>query len=357
MRAVKRIRQEKVASPASIGERLDSFLTGFSWSKIIPDFFPSRSYLQKRILEGSVRVNGEVCRDKSYRVKSGDLIAIDAELHPDEFDSPPPEKHNIEIVYRDSDLIVIDKPPGITSHPVAGRLTGTVVNFLKNENIPAPITSHHLRPGIVHRLDKNTSGLMIIACTDKAASSLIDMIKKREVSRKYLAIVFGNPPTESGTIEIGIARNERDRKKMSVSRSEKAKSARTHWRVLKRYIGFSLVACELDTGRTHQIRVHLSHIGYPVAGDQVYGGRKAKDRIEIILKNLPKKDRENLKIVETLEKISEILTADDVHLLHATELSFPHPTTGQNLCFKANPHEKFKKVVTLLETLPHEVGK
>lgn len=344
-------RHETKVDESSAGRRLDTFLAKFPYEKFNPDFYPSRATIQKWIKDGLISVNGSPETDKSYRLKNGDIISLEVSTPGDE-PRPQPEALDIRIVYQDPHIVVIDKPPGISSHPVKDDMSGSVVNFLLHEKIPLARSQDPLRPGIVHRLDKNTSGLMVVASTHEARSELIKMIQHRDVRRDYLALVFGNPPVDSGTIEGAICRHEGDRKKMAVTLDEKGKPARTHYRVLTRYLGFALVACRLDTGRTHQIRVHLSHIGYPVVGDPLYGGRHAKTKIAKILKSMTRPERESYS--EILNRVEEIITLDNVHLLHAGRLSFPHPTTGEKMSFTSRPHGKFESVMSLLQSLPHE---
>lgn len=350
--AVINIRHQYIVSESSSGVRLDSFLHSRKIEDL--DFNPSRAFFQIWIKNGFILVNGLDCTDKSYKVKARDVIEINADYDASDYE-PPPEAIDIHIVYRDEHLLVIDKPPGVSSHPVPGNLSGTVINFLKHKKISLPESSDKLRPGIVHRLDKNTSGLMIIALSSGAMSTLVEMIKRRDVNRKYLAIVYGSLPGNSGKVDAAIKRNEVNRRKMQVSSDPDARHAVTHYQVLKRYPVFSLVACTLETGRTHQIRVHLSHIGYPVVGDPLYGGRKANDRIMRYLKNLDKKASDFPEIDSTLHKIANVITSDEVHLLHAAKLSFPHPVTGRKLDFESRPHGKFMDMMSLLETLDHQV--
>ncbi len=346
-------KHERTAGKEDADKRLDSYLLDFPYSKFDPSLSPSRTTIQKWIANGCVSVNGKIQTGKSAKIWVGDLVELDVEIS-SELDTPPPESLDIRIVYQDRHLVVLDKPPGITSHPVPNDLTGSVVNFLYHNKIPLPPTSHPLRPGIVHRLDRNTSGLMVVACTDPAAAALIEMIKRREMDRRYLAILFGRLPSASGTVDVPVGRNPRDRKKMAVTTEKQGKHARTHYRVLVRYPGFSLVGCRLDTGRTHQIRVHMSHLGFPVAGDPKYGGRKAADRINNVLLKLGKRDPDYVRMEITLKRVAEIITADSVHLLHAAKLSFPHPESGEMMSFTAEPHEKFRSVHGYLESIPHE---
>ena len=348
-----RVHLETTVSEVDESGRLDAFVLKFPFADLEGDLLPSRTTVQKWIADGFVTVNGLVKADKSYKLRIGDRVIIDLDIFPAN-ETPPAEALDIPIIYQDKHILVINKPVGISSHPVPRDLTGTVVNFLYHMKIPVPVTSNPLRPGIVHRLDKNTSGLMVIASTDKAAATLIEMIKNREVTRKYIAILFGNPPLDSGVIEKPIGRHPTDRKKMAVTDIDHGRPAKTFYAVLTRYPGFSLVGCKLETGRTHQIRVHMSSLGYPVVGDPMYGGRRAPERIARFLINQSKKGMSSAVIDEVLTQIGEIVTADKVHLLHAAILSFRHPETGEQMTFRAEPNAKFSRVRQLLETLPHE---
>lgn len=349
--SILRVYHQSVVSSEHSGVRLDTFILNFPYSDYHPSLLPSRTTLQRWISDGNVLVNEEIVTDKSYKVKEGDRIVLDVSLVL-EPDSPPPEPLQIPIIYRDEHCIVINKPPGISSHPVPTITTGSVINFLKYLNVPLPITANRWRPGIVHRLDKNTSGLMVVATSDSAFRELVEMIKRREVQREYIALVFGNPPV-SGTIEGAIERDETDRRKMRVGVSHMAKPSITHYWIIKEYPGFSLLRCKLETGRTHQIRVHLSHIGYPVVGDVLYGGRNTMLRVRNILKKMNKQDSNYPKYEEIFMKTVSAITADSVHLLHANRLSFPHPITGEPLSFTVEPHDKFRTVLELLEQVPH----
>jgi 23S rRNA pseudouridine1911/1915/1917 synthase len=192
---------------------------------------------------------------------------------------------------------------------------------------------------------------MVIACTDLGYMALVEMIKQREVHREYLAIVYGKPP-KRGTIEAGIMRGTGDRTKMVVGNEPGAKHARTHFKSLENFPGFTLLRCTLDTGRTHQIRVHMAHLGYPVVGDPTYGGRRGVIWIENILRWMPKKDPDYPVTDAILHEIAEVVAADKVHLLHADRLSFPHPVTQEPLVFTAEPHDKFQRVLDLLRSIP-----
>jgi len=347
------IHHEEVVDDEKAGKRLDSFVLYFPWQKFDEFLAPSRTQVQKWIRDGHVTVNEVTQDNKAYKVRVGERVVIDVEIEKNP-GTPPPQDLDIEIVYQDDQLIVIDKPPGVSSHAIPSDLKGSVVNFLYHIGTALPPTSHPLRPGIVHRLDKNTTGLMVIAKSDQAMHELIEMIKRREVERKYIALVFGNMPLNSGTIDAPVGRYQFDRRKMAVTTEKQGRHAKTHYRVLARYPGFTLVGCKLDTGRTHQIRVHLSHLGYPVAGDPYYGGRRIPDKMSRILKGLDKSEKTD-EITEKLNSVGEILKADLIHLLHAASLQFPHPITNEPLAFKTLPHRKFSDVLGILESIPHEV--
>lgn len=345
-------RHEEIVAVERAGERLDMYLTDFPFDEVGDDLLPSRTTIQSWIENGNVAVNGVVCLSKSYKIRTGDTIVLEVRIEPD-IEMPYAEDLDIEIVYQDEHIIVLNKPTGISSHPAKSAMTGSVVNFLLHKGVSLPQTSNRMRPGIVHRLDKLTSGLMVVACSDIAMVSLIEMIKRREVERKYLAIVYGNPPSDSGVIDAPIGRHEVMRQKMAVTTPDKGREARTHYRILVRYPAFSLVGCKLDTGRTHQIRVHMSHIGYPVAGDRIYGGGRAVDRIAKYLKRASKIGVDVNLVSPILQNIAQIIMSDNVHLLHAAQLNFPHPVTSQLLSFSVHPHEKFMKIIHLLDKLPH----
>lgn len=251
------------------GERIDAFI-----AKAQPSL--SRSAAARLAEEGGVRIGGRTVR-KNYKVASGEVVVI--QLPDPEPDSALPEAIPLDVVYEDEDIIVINKPAGMVVHPAAGNRDGTLVNALL----------HHcggslsgiggvLRPGIVHRIDKDTSGLLVAAKNDAAHASLSAQLKERGVSRVYHAVVTGGMREDAGTVDAPLGRSSGDRKKMAVIRDPGAKSreAVTHWRVLERFSGFTYVECELETGRTHQIRVHMAGIGHPLLGDTVYGGGKTK---------------------------------------------------------------------------------
>jgi 23S rRNA pseudouridine1911/1915/1917 synthase len=311
-------RSEKVViASEEAGERLDRVLAAR-----IEDL--SRSRLKALILEGAVAVGERTIRDPGYHVKSGESVAV--EVPPPEPAKPEGENIPLIVVFEDEELIVIDKPRGLVVHPAAGNWTGTLVNALIahcGDSLSG--IGGERRPGIVHRLDKDTTGLMVVAKTDRAHRSLAgqfaDHGRTGALRRGYLAIVWGAPDRPKGTIDAPIERHPRARDKMAVR--EGGREAMTHWQVLERYEGAegkpiaSLLACRLETGRTHQIRVHLAHIGYPLLGDDAYGpGFKTK------AVHLPDAGR-------------EALAALGRQALHAYLLAFEHPTSGELLEFRA----------------------
>lgn len=254
------------------GQRLDRFLADL-------DFMPSRAVAAKLIERGFVRVNGSTAT-KRHELKSGERIVV--EIPPKEPSDLTPEHIPLDIRYEDDSLIVLSKPAGMVVHPATGHWSGTLVHALLAHSEDLGSLAGEERPGIVHRLDKDTTGLMMVAKTDQAQVALSDMIKVRAVSRRYLTLVHGFIAPETGIIDAPIARHPKDRMKMAVSNSRTAKQAVTTFRVLERYMagpaddGYTLVECRLHTGRTHQVRVHMAYIEHPCVGDQQYGARKIK---------------------------------------------------------------------------------
>ncbi len=226
----------------------------------------SRAYAQKLINDRNVTINDQSAKT-SYKLTRGDKVI--AVIPPPKPIDLTPENIPLKVIYEDSDLIVIDKPAGLVVHPAAGQRTGTLVNALLARCPDLGGIDGSLRPGIVHRLDKNTSGAMVVAKNDKAQASLSNQIKKRVVKKGYIALVDGHLSPERGAIEAPIGRDPRDRKRMAVV--EGGKEARTQYNVTKYFNGHTLLEAILETGRTHQIRVHFSAIGFPVFGDSVYG--------------------------------------------------------------------------------------
>lgn len=248
----------------SDGERIDRFLSEQFEDK-------SRSYIQKVIKEGNVLVNNKIVK-ASYKLESGDYISLEFP----EVVSPDilPENIPISILYEDQDILIVDKPKGMVVHPAPGHYSGTLVNallfYLEGE---LSGINGVLRPGIVHRIDMNTTGALVVAKNDLAHQGLSKQIKDHSFNRVYEAIVHGNVKEDEGTINKPIGRDIKDRKKMSVN-TKSGREAITHYKVLERFGDYTYISCKLETGRTHQIRVHLKSIGHPILGDDVYGPKK-----------------------------------------------------------------------------------
>ena len=276
------------------GLRIDSYLS--------EKLELSRSKIQKLIKENKVMVNGKNVSN-SYSVKLDDEIVVDGEL--DYAINVEAENIPLDIVYEDDDLIIINKVSGMVVHPAPGHYTGTLVNALLYKY--GNLAGDKFRPGIVHRLDKDTSGLMIVAKTEEMLEKLSLMISKKEVERKYLAIVDGLIKHDTGEVDAPIGRDRNNRQKMAVT-DVNGKNAITHFRVLERFDNNTYIECILDTGRTHQIRVHLSYIGYPVCNDPLYGHGRATDFGQ---------------------------------MLHSYSIKFKHPRTGKEMKFKVDPPKEF----------------
>lgn len=274
----------------------------------------SRTRVQGLIKDKYVTVNGLI-KKPSYLVKEGDWILV---VVPEpKTISIKPENIPLEIVYEDSDLAVINKNYGMVVHPAPGNYEGTLVNALMYSIDKLSSINGIIRPGIVHRLDKDTSGLIVIAKTDKAHRSLSEQLKLHQVYREYYALVHGNIKNDIGTINKPIGRNQKDRKKMAVT-EKNSKEAITHYSVLKRYGKYTLLSLKLETGRTHQIRVHLSHVGNPIVGDQVYSSGNNEFGVQR-------------------------------QLLHAKKLGFYHPSKQEVVDFECDLPEDFEKVMMMLE--------
>ena len=288
--------------------RLDQFLV----HKIPGE---SRSQVQNWIRNGHLLVNGEKTKT-GYRTKEDDRITVQLPAVPD--NAPEPENIPLKLLYEDSDLAVVDKPAGIVCHSGAGIHSGTLVNALLYHMGPID-AGDPSRPGIVHRLDKNTSGVMVVAKNTSAHRILSKQFKNRVVKKEYLALVYGKPSPENGTIDLPIGRDPRDRKKIS-PRAHRSRSAVTHYAYEKSFGPFSLLRIRIETGRTHQIRVHLTHLGHPVVGDLLYGGNRHN--------NLPAPLQSALKELQR-------------PFLHSHRLTFHHPVSG--------------KIMTLESPLPEEL--
>ena len=250
-------------SPAEAGLRIDLYLTGQ-----IAEF--SRSRIQKLIKDGAVSVNGSLVK-ANYLAEEGDAVLVTVpETSPLQLAA---EDIPFEILYEDSDLIVVNKPQGLVVHPAAGNWEGTLVNALLHHCGDLSGINGVVRPGIVHRIDKDTSGVLVVAKNDFAHAGLAKQLKEHSINRIYTALVHGTIPEPAGVIEAPIGRHPVQRKKMAVV-TQNGKTAITHYRVLERIAGYTLIEAKLETGRTHQIRVHMSYLGHPLAGDPVYGPKK-----------------------------------------------------------------------------------
>ena len=283
------------------GSRIDKAL-----SEVNPEW--SRTQIQTWLKDGFVLVGGTQVKP-NYKVKLGDTITVD-EPELEELDVVA-ENLNLDIVYEDKDVLVVNKPRGMVVHPAPGHPSGTVVNGLMHHCTDLSGINGVLRPGIVHRIDKDTSGLLMVAKNDKAHVSLVDQLVNRTVTRVYTALVHGHIPHDNGTIDAPIGRDPRERQNMGIV--DKGRHAVTHFKVLERFGDYTLVECKLETGRTHQIRVHMKYIGFPLVGDPKYGPKK------------------------TLEFNGQVL--------HAGTVGFKHPVTEEYLEFNCPLPEDFKELV------------
>lgn len=254
-----------IDDPANVGQRID---------KLLPEFNTewSRTQMQDWIKEGLVKVNGKVIKS-NYKTKSNDKIIV-TEKEIVEADIKP-ENLNLNFYYEDDDVAIVYKPKGMVVHPSAGHYTGTLVNGLMYQMKDLSGINGEIRPGIIHRIDKDTSGLLMIAKNDVAHRSLVEQLIDKSVTRKYIALVHGNIPHDYGTVDAPIGRNKNDRQSMAVV--DDGKDAITHFNVLEHFNKYTLIECQLETGRTHQIRVHMKYIGYPLVGDPKYGQKKTLD--------------------------------------------------------------------------------
>lgn len=298
---------EITVSDMDSGQRIDRLL-----AEQLDD--TSRSDMQGRIRDGLVKVNGGTIKP-NYKVKKDDVVTVEvrelveADIIPEDLD--------LEIIHEDAEVAVVNKPKGMVVHPAAGHPSGTLVNGLMHQLDNLSGINGELRPGIVHRIDKDTSGLLMVAKDDVTHRHLVEQLVEKSVTRKYTALVHGTIPHDKGTIEAPIGRNPKERQEMAVV--DDGKEAVTHFNVLERYKDFTLVECILDTGRTHQIRVHMKYIGYPLAGDPKYGPRKTLDT--------------------------------EGQMLHAGTLGFIHPKSGEYLEFTAPLPDQFEDVLETLTPL------
>jgi len=254
-----------IEDPVNAGQRID---------KLLPEFNAewSRTQMQDWIKEGLVKVNDKVIKS-NYKTKINDKIVV-TEKEIVEADIKP-ENLNLNFYYEDDDVAIVYKPKGMVVHPSAGHYSGTLVNGLMYQMKDLSGINGEIRPGIVHRIDKDTSGLLMIAKNDIAHRSLVEQLIDKSVTRKYIALVHGNIPHDYGTVDAPIGRNKNDRQSMAVV--DDGKDAITHFNVLEHFNKYTLIECQLETGRTHQIRVHMKYIGYPLVGDPKYGQKKTLD--------------------------------------------------------------------------------
>ena len=310
------------------GSRLDQFVEAQYLASPPRKQQLSRTYVQQLIRDGAVTVNGKISKP-GYKLRAGDEITLQLP-DPSPLETIPPESVPLNILYEDSSLIVIDKPAGMLVHPAGGVYTGTLVNALLGHCTDLSGIGGTERPGIVHRLDKDTSGVLVAAKTDRAHRTLSAQFEAHTTSRYYVAAVCGVPEPGAGTIDEQIARSHRDRRKMAVIKTN-GRRAVTHYQVLEVYEGFSLLRLSLETGRLHQIRVHLSFLGYPVAGDPVYGGGR-----ERALSDAP-----SVAVRQALIKLNR-------QALHAETLAFNHPDIDERLEFSAPMPSDMQRVVDSL---------
>lgn len=294
-----------IIDDSNSGIRIDKFLTENT------DY--TRSKIKKMIENGSVLVNDKIVK-VSYILKSADVIKF---LEYSENTSVEPQNIPLDIYYEDDDLIVVNKPSGMVVHPAPGNYSNTLVNALMYHTSNLSSINTDVRPGIVHRIDADTSGLLLVAKNDRVHNILATAIKNKEVVREYIALVTGVILEDTATIDAPIGRDKNNRKKMAVT-SENSKDAITHIKVLERYNNATLIRCKLETGRTHQIRVHLNYIGHPIVNDPVYGHKKLIDK-------------------------------EFGQMLHAEKIGFVHPTTMEYMEFTAPPSDRFNEILEMFK--------
>lgn len=296
---------ELIVGEEDEGTRLDVFINR-KLGKL------SRSHIQKLIEDGMVKVNG-LNSKTSLKVKRDQLVEVNIpepkKLEVDAQDIP------IEILYEDKDVAVVNKPKGMVVHPACGNYSGTLVNAIMYKCDKLSSINGIIRPGIVHRIDKDTSGVLVIAKNDNAHMKLSQQLKNHTMTRRYVALVYGDLKNQKGIIDAPIARHKTERKKMAVGKE--GKSAVTHFEVIERLNGYTLIKASLETGRTHQIRVHMAYIGHPLVGDEVYGPKKPKIKVK-------------------------------GQMLHAEVLGFTHPATGEYMEFSAPMPQDFRDLLDKL---------
>ena len=316
-------KNEYIVPPEHKGQRLDLFLS------VTAKLDLSRSQIKKLIEEADITVNGRPA-EPSYKIRTSDKVRVT--IPPPPQLAIKPQEIRLDIVYEDNDVIVVNKPRGLVVHPAPGHSSGTLVNALLAHCVHLASLGAPLRPGIVHRLDKDTSGLIVAAKTDAAYRSLVKQLKDRTVEKTYVALVHGVIKQDEGVIEAAIGRHPVNRQKMAVLpitndklritnhvlRITRSREALTYFKVLQRFKKYTLVEVKIKTGRTHQIRVHLSHLGYPLVGDPTYGGQKDEFGVK-------------------------------GQLLHAAKLAFIHPATGKRVEFSAGLPKAFAETIAKLE--------
>lgn len=308
--------------------RLDKFLYGRL-------FNITRNKLQSAIKEGIILVNGKAVKP-NYKVRGGDIVTgVIPKKRPPHLSGVKAEDIPLDIVYEDEHLMVVNKPSGMVVHPGISNYSGTLVNAVKyhldNESLPVMEGNFEDRPGIVHRIDKETTGLLLIAKNDEALTHLAKQFFDHTIEREYYALVWGSFKEKEGTIDLNIGRNPKNRKLMTVfPEGEAGKKAVTHYKVLEDLYYVSLISCRLETGRTHQIRVHMKHLGHPVFNDSSYGGDKiVKGTVFTKYKQFV---MNNMKMLPG-------------HALHARSLGFIHPATGEKMYFEAGLPKEFQTVL------------
>jgi 23S rRNA pseudouridine1911/1915/1917 synthase len=317
--------------PRTEGKRIDAYL-----ASRFTDY--SRQVVQKVIDADGVRVNGRPVK-ASYHIRPGDLVSIRLPELPDP--TPQPEDIPIEVVYEDDFLTVVNKPPGMVTHPAKGNWRGTLVNALQFRFDSLSTLAGENRPGIVHRLDRDTTGLLVVAKDELVHRKLALQFELREVRKEYLALVYGVPERDSDYIEQPIGFHPRSREKMAIrTPSDGGKEASTFYQVEERFRGFALVRCQPRSGRTHQIRVHLTHIGHPIVADKLYSGRDRLTQSGLATGGRP---------VELIAgAIDELLI--ERQALHAERLRFLHPATGKELALSAQLPADFAKALAALRS-------
>jgi 23S rRNA pseudouridine1911/1915/1917 synthase len=308
-------------SPEAERERLDRFValrTGISRSQV------------KNLVERSrIVINGRPALKTGYLVRAGDVVEVTVPAP--EPGALLPEDIPLNILYHDRDLVVVDKPPGMVVYPAAGHGRGTLMNAFRHRFAHLATIGAPLRPGVVHRLDKDTSGVMVVALSDRGYYGLVGQFQERSIERKYIALIYGNPREASGEISLSIGRSPADRKKMS-TRSRRGKEAKTWWKVVRRFRDAAMVEARLSTGRTHQVRVHFAALGHPVLGDRTYGRKTSLPRGSGKI-SFPRQ------------------------MLHAEILGFSHPGTGERLVFSAPPPPDMEHALSSLSSLNNRAGK